>query len=234
MSTDSIDVAATPQPKAANEFASLGSIFFKPRATFEAMAERPRFLLAMILVVVVLGALTIPMFQSGIILDQEIAKLEAKGAAQAEIDMMTKVLESQTGLIIGLVSTVVGVPFVLLVSAAITFFMGNFMLGGKIRFPHYVSATAYGAVIGLVDHALRTGLGIARSSMDVRLGLGNLFGEDLPYLGRVLDSMTDPFLLWASAIGALGVGVYAKKGFRFGVLASLPAWIIAILLSGAR
>ena len=63
---------------------------------------------------------------------------------------------------------------------------------------------------------------------------GNLFGDELPYFGRVLDSMTDPLLVWGSAVTALGVAVYAKKGFGFGAIVVLPSFVITLLLSAMR
>ena len=152
----------------------------------------------------------------------------------AVIEATTKVFDSPAGMFIGMAGNIVGVPFAMLVSAAILFFRGNFMLGAKLRFPHYLSAAVYGSVVGLIDHVVRTALIVTKQSMDVRLGLGNLFGEDLPFLGRVLDSMTDPLLLWGMAITALGIAVYAKKGFGFGAIAVLPTLVVTLLLSAAR
>lgn len=233
----SAEIAATsgePESKGGNEFGSLFSIFVNPRGTFAAMAEKPRFILALLLVIVALSAMTAVIFQTGVVRDETIAKLEAKGTPQPQIDATEKFFDSPMGTVMAVVGNVVGVPFVMLFSAALLFFMGNFMLGGKLRYPHYLSAASYGAIIALIDHAVRTALVMSKQSMDVRLGLGNLFGEDLPYIGRVIDSMTDPLLLWASAVTALGIAVYAKKGFGFGVLASLPSFIVSLLLSGMR
>lgn len=234
MSADTIDTTPVPARKAGNELGSLGSIFFKPREAFAAMAERPRFLFAMLLVVVAMSAMTIPIFQSGIVRDETLAKLEAKGTPQPQIDATEQFFDSPMGMVMGVGGNIVGVPFALLFSAALLFFMGNLMLGAKLRFPHYLSAACYGAVVGLIDHAVRMLLVITKESMDVRLGLGNLLGDDLPYLGRVLDSLSDPLLLWAMAITALGIAVYAKKGFGFGVLASIPSVIVTLLLSAMR
>lgn len=234
MNVDMAEAAATPEAKGPNEFATLGTIFVTPRPTFEAMAERPRFLLALILVVVAITAMTIPIFQSGIVRDETIAKMEAKGAPETQIEATAKFFDSPAGLAISLGGNVVAIPFALLVTAGILFFMGNLMLGAKLRYPHYLSAASYGSVVALIDHAVRTGLIVAKESMDVRLGLGNFFGDDLPFLGRVIDSMTDPLLLWGTAITALGVAVYAKKGFGFGAIAVLPTFVVTLLLSSMR
>ncbi len=234
MDANTVGDGEVPKQKGPNEFGTLGTIFVNPRATFAAMAERPRFLLAMMLVVVAISAMAVPIFQSGVVRDETLAKLEEKGTPEPQIEATAKFFDSPAGMIMGVAGNIVGVPFALLFSAALLFFMGNFMLGAKLRFPHYLSAAAYGSVVGIVDHAVRTALVVAKGSMDIRLGLGNLLGEDLPYLGRVLDSLTDPLLLWGMAITALGLAVYSKKGFGFGVIASIPTLLVTLLLSAMR
>jgi hypothetical protein len=224
----------TAEAPSANEFASLATIFTNPKRTFEAMAPRPRFILGLILAVLVLTALTAVAFQSGVVREEALAKLEAQGKPEAQIDATAKMFDSPLGLVFALVGNVIGIPFVILVSAGLLLFMGNLMLGAKLRFPHYLSATVYGSVVGIVDHAVRTGIMVAKQSYDVRLGLGNLFGDELPYFGRVLDSATDPLLLWSAAVTALGVAVYARKGFGFGVIAALPGFVAGLLMSGIR
>jgi hypothetical protein len=132
------------------------------------------------------------------------------------------------------VSGDVAFGFGLLASAALLFFMGNFMLGGRLGFRHYVSVVAYSWVVSLVDHAVRLALIVSRESLDVRLGLGNLFGEEIGFLGRAVDLATDPLFLWATAVAAIGVSVYARKGFGFGAIAVLPGFLIGILLQAIR
>ena len=64
--------------------------------------------------------------------------------------------------------------------------------------------------------------------------VGAFLGEDLSPLMRILDTATDPLLLWATAIQALGVAVMAKKGFGFGVFAVLPGYLILVSLSALQ
>jgi hypothetical protein len=227
-------VAGGPAGPKPNEFASLGTIFVNPKGTFAAMAERPKFLLAMIVLVVLMAAMGAYMFQSGVVRDETIAKLEAKGTPEPQIEATAQFFDSPMGLVFGTIGNLIGVPFAILVSAGLLMFLGNLMLGAKLRFPHYLSAAAYGSVVGLVDHALRTVLVVSKESLDIRLGAGILFGEELNFGLRVLDSMTDPFLLWSMAVTALGVAVYARKGFGFGALTTLPVFVVTLLLSAMR
>ncbi|MGE5175680.1 MAG: Yip1 family protein [Hyphomicrobiales bacterium] len=209
-------------------------VFINPRRTFESMRERPRFLLAAILVLVVQVAIAGVMVQSGVPRDETIAKMERQGADQAKIEAVEKFFDSPIAPAITVTTAVFGVAIALLISAGVLFFMGNLMLGGRIELRHYLSATAYGSVVMLVDNVVRIGLILAKHSYDVRLGLGNVFGEDIGFVGRALDGMTDPLLLWATAVTALAVSVYARKGFGFGILTVLPGFVIGSILQGFR
>ena len=234
MNAEPAAVAGGSDAPSVNELATLGSIFVNPKGTFTSMIDRPRFLVALLFFTVAIAAMSIPIFQSGLIAEETIAKMEAKGAPEAQIAATEQFFQGPAGMIIGLVSTVVMIPFVSLVSAGLLFFMGNLMLGAKLRYPHYLSAAVYGSTVALIDHAVRTILTLVKGTTDVRLGVGNFFGEELPYIGKVLDSMTDPLLLWGMAITALGIAVYARKGFGFGVLVSIPTLVVSLLLSGMR
>ena len=200
-------------------------IFINPAGVFASMRARPRFFLAFLVVLI---------FQTGIVRDESIAQLEAKGKDPQQIEAMTKFFDSPAAPIITVVTGDVAFGFGLLASAALLFFMGNFMLGGRLTFRHYLSVVAFSWVVSLVDHAVRLALIVSRESLDVRLGLGNLFGEEIGFFGRALDLATDPLFLWATAVAAIGVSVYARKGFGFGAMAVLPGFILGILFQAFR
>lgn len=212
----------------------LFGIFVDPAGVFASMRSRPRFLLAFLVVLVFQTAFTILIFQTGIVRDESIAQLESKGKSPQEIEAMTKFFDSPAAPIITVVTGDVAFGFGLLASAALLFFMANFMLGARLTFRHYLSVVAFSWVVSLVDHAVRLALIISRESLDVRLGLGNLFGEEIGFFGRALDLATDPLFLWATAVAAIGVSVYARKGFGFGAMAVLPGFILGILFQAFR
>jgi hypothetical protein len=112
--------------------------------------------------------------------------------------------------------------------------MANLMLGGKLRYTHYLCIAAYGAVVGIVDQVVRMGIALGRGTLMVHLGIGAFLGEELSPIMRIVDTATDPLLLWATAIQALGVAVMTKKSFGFGALAVLPGYLILISLSALQ
>jgi hypothetical protein len=78
------------------------------------------------------------------------------------------------------------------------------------------------------------GVALGRGTLMVHLGIGAFLGEELSGLMRILDTATDPLLLWATAIEALGVAVMAKKSFGFGVLAVAPGYLVLVSLSALQ
>lgn len=225
------DAEAVPERSALGR---LFGIFVDPRGVFASMRARPRFLLAFLVVLAFQTVFAVLIFQTGIMADTSVAQLEAKGKSPQEIEAMERFFDSPAALYVTTVSGDVAFGFALIASAAVLFFMGNFMLGGRLTFRHYLSVVAFSWVVSLVDHAVRLALILSRESLDARLGLGNLFGEEIGYLGRVLDMATDPLFLWSTAVAAIGVSVFARKKFGFGAAAVLPGFIIGILLQAIR
>jgi hypothetical protein len=226
--------SATESPRDLGPLGRLVGVFIHPRATFASMVSRPRFLLAFLIVLAAQTAFGFLMVQSGIVRDESIAKLEAQGKDPRQIEAMEAFFNSPAAPVITAVTGMVTFGFGLVAGAALLFFMGNFMQGAHLTFRHYVSVTAFSWLVSLVDHAARVGLILARGSLDVRLGLGNLFGEEIGFAGRALDLATDPLLLWATGISALGVGVFAGKSFGFGVTAALPGFLLGIVFQAIR
>ncbi len=214
--------------------ASIVGIFVKPRATFEALASKPRVLVPLLLVVVLQLIFGIFIIRSGVALNDTVAKMEAKGESQETIEKVEQAFEHPGMQAVLLAGGPIVVTFILLLQAGLYFFMANLMLGARLTFRDYFCISTYTAVIGVVEQVVVTVLATSKGSLDIRLGAGALLGENPGYFGKVLNSMTDPFILWSTLIGALGVSVFAKKDLKFGVLAVLPAFLILVAMSGTR
>lgn len=219
---------------AMSPWASLARIFFSPRSVFEALSPRPTYLIPLLLILVVHVGVGYFITGSDMVREATIAKLEAKGAPQEQIDATEKMMDSPLVRVIGTVGAGIGVAFVVVLGAGLLYFMANLMLGAKLTFAHFLCASCYGTVVGLVDTLGRTALMLAKNTLHVQTGLGAFFGSDPGFPVRILDTLTSPLVLWAAAIQALGVSVFAKKGFGFGVLCALPGLVIAAILSGLQ
>ena len=226
--------APVAEPAAPSPIAAMAGVFVRPRETFEGMRPRPRFWLPLIVLAIAQIAFSLLVLQSGAVSNDAIAKAEAKGAPPEQIEHMQQFFESPAAPVIIGVGGAVTICFILLLGAGVAFFMGNLMMGAGLTYRHYLSAQTHGAAIGLIDQAIRTAIAWNKGSLDIRLGLGNLLGDDPGPFGRMLDAASDPFVLWSTAIVALGIAVYARKGFRFGVLTVLPGFLLSVVLAGIR
>jgi hypothetical protein len=215
------------------EVSTLGTligVFAKPKATFQALSARPRILAAILVLLVSQLVFGLVLAHSGILRNDTVAKLEAKNAPPEQIEAVSRVMEGPTKY-----AFVIGGPvvlmFSLLVTAGLLYFIANLMLGARLRFIHYLCIAAYGGVVGIVDQMVRMGIALGRGTLLVNLGVGAFMGEELSRLMHVADTATDPLLLWATAIEALGVSVMARKSFGFGVIAVLPGFLLLVSLS---
>ncbi|HYQ89732.1 MAG TPA: YIP1 family protein [Candidatus Binatia bacterium] len=222
-------VDAPPQ----SAIATLIGIFTSPKKTLQALAVKPRLLAPILVVVLFQLAFGLVLAQSGVMKNDALARLEAKNAPQAQIDAVTKIMESPVRFVFVTFGPVVLV-FSLLITAALLYFMANLMLGARLRYTHYLSIAAYGAVVGIVDQVTRLGLAVGRGTLAVHLGVGAFLGDDLSVPLRILDTATDPLLLWATGIEALGVAVLAKKNLGFGLIAVLPGFVLLVSLSALQ
>jgi hypothetical protein len=198
------------------------------------MRSKPRFLLASAVVIVAQVLLSIAIFQSDAVRNDTIAKMEAEGRSEAQIQAVDEYFDSPVALPVTAISGGFVFTFILLLMSGLMFFMGNLMQGAKLAYAHYLSAAAHGYLIGVLDQAARTALAYQKGTLHIPLGVGLLLPEDAGPLGRALDTMTDPLLLWATAIMVVGASVYARRGIRFGIVTVLPGFLLGIVLSALR
>jgi hypothetical protein len=225
--------SAGEAPTVSSGQALLG-VFTRPRATFEGMRSKPHFKLALGVLLVAQILLTIAIFQSGAVRNDAVAKMEQEGKPDAQIQAVEQFFDSPPALAFTAVGGALTFVFIVLVMSGLMYFMGNLIQGAKLTFSHYVSAAAHGYLIGLLDQAVRAVLAFQKGTLHISLGAGLLLPEDMGPLGKVLDTATDPLVLWSTAVLALGVSVYARRGLGFGIVTILPGFLIALVLSAFR
>jgi hypothetical protein len=214
--------------------AAIAGVFTRPRATFEGMRPKPHFKLALAILLLAQLVLTVALFQSGAVMNDAVAKMEAEGRSEEQIRTMEEFFQTPMMLGFTAVGGTISFAFVVLVMAGLMFFMGNLMQGAKLTYTHYLSVAVHGYLIGLVDQVVRAAIAFQKGTLSIPLGIGLLLPEDMGPLGKLLDTMTDPLVLWSTAILVLGVSVYARRGLRFGIVTVLPGFLLALGLSTLR
>ncbi|HEY7728946.1 MAG TPA: YIP1 family protein, partial [Candidatus Eisenbacteria bacterium] len=215
-------------PPAGSSASPLWRIFTSPRSLFESLRARPRFWLPLIVVIVAQIVMAGLIVRSDAVRERAITKMEERGMPPERLEAMERALESP--LVIGIQSLSGGVVFVfvLLLAAGLAYFVGNLLLGAQATFKHYFCASVFASVIGLVDHLAITVQTLLKGTTSVMSGLGAFVPGDPNAVVYAIDSLTDPLGLWAWFIQALGIGIFTRKGLGVGILATLPAFLIAV------
>ena len=196
--------------------ARIAGVLFSPRATYAAVAERPRWL-GVLLFVVLLGAAATFAFLSTEIgktamLDQQVRTMESFGVKipDAAYQRMEDGLDRAR--YTGAVAQAVVLPLAALVVAGIAFAVFNALLGGDATFRQVFALVAHSGVILSVSQLFGMPLAYARESMSgtTNLAVFAPFLDENSFAARALGSV-DLFMLWWAVSVAIGLGVLYKK-----------------------
>ena len=225
----STDTPVEPVPSG-SAVSALWRIFVSPRGVFESLRPRPRFWLPLIVVFAAQVVLSALIVQSDAVRGEAIAKMEQRGMPPERIESVERALENPVVIGVQAVSGGVVIAFVLVLAAGLAYFVANLLLGAQSTFQHYLCASAFSSVVGLVDHVYITAQSLLKGTSSVLSGLGAFIPGDPNAAVYAIDAVTDPLSLWAWFIMALGIGIFTRRGLGAGILATLPAFLIAVAL----
>lgn len=221
-----IEASGEPAPSGSS-VSHLWRIFTSPRSVFESLRGKPRFWLPLIVVVVAQIVLAAFIVQSDAVRERALSKMEERGMTPERAEEMGRALESPV--VVGIQAGTAGVVyvFIILLAAGLAYFVGTLLLGAQATFGHYMCASVYSSVVGLVDHVYVTVQALIKGTTSVMSGIGAFFPGEPNVLVYALDTLTDPLALWAWFIMAFGIGILTRKGLATGILATLPAFLVA-------
>jgi hypothetical protein len=191
-------------------------ILFAPRATYAAVAARPRWLGIFLTVYVITATAATALMSTEIgrnaLLDRQIAQMESFGAklTQEQIDR----LESRSVYFVYATPVLQLAGFALgsLVIGGIAFAVFNAMLGGDATFKQVFAIVAHSGVVLAVLSLFTTPLAYARESMasTTNLGIFLPFLDESSFVARFLGSIDLIFIWWMVSL-AIGLGVLYRK-----------------------
>lgn len=221
-----IEAPGEPAPSGSS-VSHLWRIFTSPRRVFESLRGKPRFWLPLVIVVVAQIVLAAFIVQSDAVRERALSKMEERGMTPERLGEMERALESPV--VVGIQAGTAGVVyvFVILLAAGLAYFVGTLLLGAQATFAHYLCASVYSSVVGLVDHVYVTVQALIKGTTSVMSGVGAFIPGEPNVLVYALDTLTDPLALWAWFIMAFGIGILTRKGLATGILATLPAFLVA-------
>lgn len=222
----------TPSPEGAPSVSSFGRIFgaiFSPKPTFESIAQRPTWILPLVLLSL-LSIVTIFIFSQrvgwrGFMIRQD----QQNSRLQKQMDQMTpeqreKMLDQQTkaASIFGYIGAVLGLFIVAVIIAAVLMAALNLMSGGGVGFKTSLGIVAYSWVPGLIGGLLGILVLFLKdpSTIDIQhlvaTNAGAFLSDDAPKWQESLLSSFDLFTFWSMILMGIGYSAVNPKKISFG------------------
>ena len=222
----------TPSPEAAPSVSSIGRIFgaiFSPKPTFESIAQRPTWILPLVLISI-LSVVTIFIFSQRVGWRSFMIRQDQQNSRlQKQMDQMTpeqrdKMLDQQTKIapIFGYVFGVLGIFIVAVIVAAVLMVAFNVMTGGGIGFTTSLGIVTHSWVPGIIGGLLGILVLFLKdpSTIDlqhlVAANAGAFLSDDAPKWQEALLSSFDLFTFWSMILMGIGYSAANPKKISFG------------------
>lgn len=219
-----------PEEKPMSGASKILNIFFEPKKVFESLRIKPTWLIPFIIVAII----GIGFFYSTYpyIMQQQVEKI--KDNEKIPDEQKQKIIETMTGkdhppfwqLFIAPVSTLV----VLVIVAAVLFFVFNVLLGGDSTYRRVLSVYTYSSLIAIPEMIVKFPLIMVKKDVGVQTSLALLLSANAKdtFLYSILSSF-DIFTIWQVILISLGMGVLYKYSAKKAFTAVFILWIIWIL-----
>lgn len=237
--TDTTNVgsgAVPPQPGLA---ARLIGVLFSPKDTFAAVAARPRWLSAMAVVVMVMGAAQFALLSTDVgkqlALDQQVGAIEAFGVTISDEQYAQMEQGMENARYIGPIFSLIFAPLITAISAGLLHVLFGLIGGGNGTFKQMYAISAHASIISALQLVFTTVVTLAAGkSAGANLSVFAPTLEETTFAYRFLSTI-DLFYVWSTFVTAVGVAVLYKK--RTGPVAMVLFGIylvIALIIAFAR
>jgi hypothetical protein len=223
--------------------ATLTGIFFEPSNTFEALRERPRFLVAAIIILVLSVAVTFIIFNkidyAAFMREQITRGPNGDKMTPEQVDRAVGFYTGPIGKVVVYLFPVIGTAIYIAAGGAL-YLLGALLMSGRMRYKQAVSVWTYsafapgvlqailGVVIALITPAedinpSQPG-GLVRANLAVILPHGSP-----PALGALLGSF-DVFTFYGLFLAAVGLRKVGKMSSGSAWTVAVGLWLIGVLL----
>jgi hypothetical protein len=216
MQTQAAGSAAPADAQGKSLPARFAGILFAPRATYAAVAARPRWLGIFLTVYIITASAATALMSTEVgrnaLLDRQIAQQESFGRkmTQEQIDRLEKF--SVYFVYATPVLQFAGLALGGLVISGLAFAVFNAILGGDATFKQVFAIVAHSGVVLAVLSLFTTPLAYARESMasTTNLAIFLPFLDESSFVARFLGSIDLIFIWWMISL-AIGLGVLYRK-----------------------
>jgi len=212
---DAAVAAPVATPNGPNVIARLIGVLFSPRATYAAIAARPRVLGALVITIAIMAVteglfFATPVMQE-VLMDQQVRMIESFGVnindqmyAQLEAGVARAAYTTP-------ISLVVLIPIASAITAAIILGIWGMLLGGTATFKQVFAVVAHSGIITALQILFTMPLSYATGRLaGATLGVFVPMLEETSFVARFLGAI-DLFWVWWCVSLAIGVGVLFKR-----------------------
>lgn len=231
------------QPERMSTLSRLVGVFFEPKKTFEDIAQRPNFVVPMILIMLCALAVTVTFTQHvgwDRFLRQQMENSTNSRVAQLTPEQKEQAVAMQAKFapIFGVVGIVVGIPLYYTVGSAVLLGIVAGIMSAPVKFKQVFAVMAYSSLPGVVSSILTLVVMLLKNPDQFNLQNPLAFNpaafmdpQSTPKFLYSLGSAMDLFSFWAIFLIATGLKAAAGKKLSFsGALFSviLP-WAVFVL-----
>jgi membrane protein, antimicrobial resistance system len=229
-----------PEPPQMSEAGTLAGIFFEPGKTFEDLRRKPRFILALVILIILATAFSFTFYYKvGEANFRKFiaAQIDKSGRAQS-MSVEDKNKGVELNLTIGKVVRYV-LPVIIIIVVAIgglIYWLGGKAFGGTGNYFHGVSVWVYASFPPLVLGTIANFIILFLKSIDdIDIGTGSqrglvnanpsflIDGKSMPVLATLVGTL-DLFMIWGWVLAAIGLRIVNR-------ISSGSAWAIVIILA---
>ncbi len=208
-------------------------IFASPKETFESLDRKPTWLVPFIIVTFLTIAMQYLVID--IAMQDQIAKMEARGIPQEQLDLIQQRMAGPTRYI-----QMAVIPVAMLAIWAIIggiLLMGtNSIMAGSATFKKIFALEAWTSLIGMAGGILKTILILSKgTSLGVTTSLAILLptpplDKTAPVLYRLLSKL-DVFTIWGLVLWIIGLSVMGKISTNKSATFVISIWVLWIVVS---
>jgi hypothetical protein len=232
--------AVEPQPAGMGEFSRIVGVFFEPGKTFADIAQRPSWIVPMILMILAMIGATVALSQhigwERIIRQQDEASAQIRNMAPEQRER-TMALQMKLAPAMGYTFGIVGVPIYAIVVAAVLLGITSMMSAG-LRFKQVFAVVVYGSLPRAISALLMIVVVFLKNPDEFNMRNPTAFNVgaflDPNYVSKfayALATSLDLFAIWTILLLATGLKAAAGKKLTFaGALVAVVApWAVWVL-----
>lgn len=204
--------------------AKIVAIFWEPSATFHELQRQIRWTdLVIPMLIVVSVSLVSSTYIIPIALDETKTRIEnSENISDTQKEAALEQIEKRANSPLQYVSTVVATGVKWLVLAGVMLFVGNFFLGGELKYKSLLGITAYISLIDALNAGIKTPLMVSQGTTKIYSSPALFLTESDSFGYRFLTNI-DFFAIWKIILFSIALGTFLNKK------TSKPFWSIVII-----